>query len=175
MFCGYAGHLDDFCFRCKRLERWQREYLRNAYHENIDFSPHFAPCATPRSNHHSDDYRPRENGHAPPRTNHHSYGYGLRENDFVSQCFSFDPRSLHHGDQYMCRHRYPSDGFYSHHEPRCFDRPCLPHCGSCSPRSSDDVHVATLTSSCCMVKCWIPKVYLTNPTTKPSISLSCDM
>ena len=65
MFCGRAGHLDEFCFRRKCLERRQKEYLRDAYHEDLDFPPRFASRAT-------------------LRLNHRSYGNGPRENDFVS-------------------------------------------------------------------------------------------
>ena len=45
-FCGHAGHVDEFCFRCKRLERRQREYLKDAYLEDLDFLPRFASRAT---------------------------------------------------------------------------------------------------------------------------------
>jgi hypothetical protein len=70
MFCGRAGHLDEFCFQHKRIERRRVEYARNSYHDEfIDFSP-------------------RSYSHVPPRTsshvfpqffygpNHHSYGFG---------------------------------------------------------------------------------------------------
>jgi hypothetical protein len=33
MFCGRAGHLDEFCFRRKRLERRRFEYARNSYRD----------------------------------------------------------------------------------------------------------------------------------------------
>jgi hypothetical protein len=40
MFCGRAGHLDEFCFRCKRIKRRHVEYARNPYcDEFIDFPP----------------------------------------------------------------------------------------------------------------------------------------
>ena len=159
MFCGRAGHLDEFCFRRKRFERRQREYLRNAHHKDLDFLPRFASHATPRPNHRSYGYGPKENGHAPPRPNHRSYGYGPRENSFVSQRFGSDPRSLHRDDRYPRRHRYSSDGFYPRSESRRLD----------------EVQTTVLTSLGRMVRCWIPKVYLTNPSTKPSASLSCDM
>jgi regulator of replication initiation timing len=40
MFCGCAGHLDEFCFRRKKIERRQFEYARNLYRDEfIDFPP----------------------------------------------------------------------------------------------------------------------------------------
>jgi hypothetical protein len=41
MFCGCAGHLDEFYFRRKRIERRRVEYARDSYRDEfIDFSPH---------------------------------------------------------------------------------------------------------------------------------------
>jgi hypothetical protein len=38
MFCGCAGHLDEFCFRPKRIEKMHFDYARNSYpDEFIDF------------------------------------------------------------------------------------------------------------------------------------------
>jgi hypothetical protein len=40
MFCGHVGHLDEFCFRRKRIERRRVEYARDSYRDEfIDFSP----------------------------------------------------------------------------------------------------------------------------------------
>jgi hypothetical protein len=49
MFCGRASHLDEFCFRYKRIERRRVEYARNSYRDEfIDFLPrsysHVPPC-----------------------------------------------------------------------------------------------------------------------------------
>jgi hypothetical protein len=33
MFCGHAGHLDEFCFRHKRIERRRFDYARNSYRD----------------------------------------------------------------------------------------------------------------------------------------------
>jgi hypothetical protein len=33
MFCGRDGHLDEFCFRRKRIEKRCQEYDRNSYHD----------------------------------------------------------------------------------------------------------------------------------------------
>jgi hypothetical protein len=58
MFCGHAGHLDEFCFQYKRIERRRVEYARDSYcDEFIDFPPrsysHVPPCfyshASPRT------------------------------------------------------------------------------------------------------------------------------
>jgi hypothetical protein len=35
MFCGRAGHLDEFCFRRKRIERRRVEYDRNSYRDEF--------------------------------------------------------------------------------------------------------------------------------------------
>jgi hypothetical protein len=35
MFCGCAGHLDEFCFRHKRLERRRFEYARSSYRDEF--------------------------------------------------------------------------------------------------------------------------------------------
>jgi hypothetical protein len=62
IFCGRAGHLDEFCFRCKRMENRRVDYARNSYHhEFIDFPPHFSSRA------------PSHFSHGP---NHRSYGFG---------------------------------------------------------------------------------------------------
>jgi hypothetical protein len=38
MFCGRGGHLDEFCFRWKRIERRRIEYARDSYRDEfIDF------------------------------------------------------------------------------------------------------------------------------------------
>jgi hypothetical protein len=39
MFCSHVGHLDQFCFRHKRMEKRRVDYARNSYHnESIEFS-----------------------------------------------------------------------------------------------------------------------------------------
>jgi hypothetical protein len=46
MFCGRVGHLDEFCFRHKRLEKKCVDYAKNSYHnELIDFLPHISSRA----------------------------------------------------------------------------------------------------------------------------------
>jgi hypothetical protein len=50
MFCGRAGHLDEFCFRRNRLERKRFEYARNSYRDEfLDFSPHSYSRASSRT------------------------------------------------------------------------------------------------------------------------------
>jgi hypothetical protein len=62
MFCGRAGHLDEFCFRRKRIEKRRFDYARNSYcDEFTDFPPCSYSCASSRFL------------HGP---NHRSYGFG---------------------------------------------------------------------------------------------------
>jgi hypothetical protein len=62
MFCGRAGHLDEFFFQHMRMEKRRLDYDRNSYQDEfIDFLPHFSSCAL---SHFS---------HGP---NHRSYGFG---------------------------------------------------------------------------------------------------
>jgi hypothetical protein len=54
MFCGRAGHLDEFCFWRKRIERRRAEYARDSYRDEfIDFLPrsysHVPPRFYPRA------------------------------------------------------------------------------------------------------------------------------
>jgi hypothetical protein len=35
IFCGHAGHLDEFCFRRKRIERRRVEYARDSYRDEF--------------------------------------------------------------------------------------------------------------------------------------------
>jgi hypothetical protein len=62
MFCGRAGHLDEFCFHRKRIEKRSFDYARNTYrNEFIDFPPHTYSRASCRF------FR---------GPNHRSYGFG---------------------------------------------------------------------------------------------------
>jgi hypothetical protein len=62
MFCRCAGHMDEFCFRCKRMEKRHVDYARLSYHnEFIDFLPHISSRA------------PSHLSHGP---NHYLYGFG---------------------------------------------------------------------------------------------------
>jgi hypothetical protein len=85
IFCGHAGHLDEFCFWRKRIERRRVEYARDSYHDEfIDFpprsyshvSPHFYSRASPhtfsRALPHTSSCASPQFAHGP---NHHSYGF----------------------------------------------------------------------------------------------------
>jgi hypothetical protein len=138
MFCGRASHLDEFCFRHKRIEKKRLDYARNSYHDEfIDFLSHTSSRASPHL------------FHGP---NHHSYGFGSRENSFVPRCFGYDPRS-HHGDHPPRRHGFPAGGSYTRFEPRHMDGPHFPHCGSHPARSNGEVKKTVKASSGHMVKC----------------------
>jgi hypothetical protein len=86
MFCGRAGHLDEFYFRRKRIERRHVEFARDSYRDEfIDFPPHsyshvpprLYSCASPRT---FSRALPRTSTGALPQfahgPNHHSYGFG---------------------------------------------------------------------------------------------------
>jgi hypothetical protein len=177
MFCGRAGHLDEFCFRRKRIERRRVEYARDSYREEfIDFLPRsyfhvlprFSSRASPRT---FSRVLPRTSSSALPQfahgSNHRSYDFGPRENRFVSRRFGYGPRPRR-GDRFPRRPGFPAGGSFSHFEPRYLDGPRFPHHGSRPTRPSGEVQRTVKTSSSRMVKCWIPKIYLTNPSTEPS-------
>jgi hypothetical protein len=75
-FFGRAGHLDEFCFRRKRIERRRVEYARNSYRDEfINFSSRSYSHVSPRFYSHAFP----QFSYAP---NHRSYGFGSRENQF---------------------------------------------------------------------------------------------
>jgi hypothetical protein len=97
MFCGRTGHLDEFCFRRKRIERRHVEYGRDSYRDEfIDFPPHSYSHVSPRFYSRAS---PRTFSRALPRTsssgspqfahgpNHRSYGFCPRENRFETRHF----------------------------------------------------------------------------------------
>jgi hypothetical protein len=169
MFCGRAGHLDEFCFWRKRIERRRVEYARNSYRDEFFDLPSRSYSRVP----------PRSYSRASPRTfsrvvscfsygpNHRSYGFGSRENHFEPRCFGYGPRS-HRGDRFPRMPGFPAGGAHTHFEPRHLDGPRFPHRGSCPARPSGEVQRSAKTSLGRMVKCWIPKIYLTNSSTEPS-------
>jgi hypothetical protein len=59
-------------------------------------------------------------------------------------------------------------GSFTHFEPRHLDGPRFPRRGSRPTRPSGEVQRTVKTSSGRMVKCWISKIYLTNPSTESS-------
>jgi hypothetical protein len=49
MFCACVCHLDEFCFRRKRIEKRHFDYARNSYRDEfIDFLPRTSSRALPR-------------------------------------------------------------------------------------------------------------------------------
>jgi hypothetical protein len=143
MFCGRADHLDEFCFHRKRLEKRCFDYARNLYRDEfIDFSSHTSSRAL---------------AHFFHEPNHHSYDFGSRENSFVARRFGYGP-GPHHGD-------HPRVGTVF-----LLDDPRFPRRGSRPTCSNGEVQKTMKTSSGRMVKCWIPKFYLTNPNTELSTS-----
>jgi hypothetical protein len=87
----------------------------------------------------------------------------------VPRNFGYGPHS-HHGDHPPRRHGFSTGGSYTRFMPRHLDSSCFPHCGSHPTHSNGEVQKTVNTSSGRMVKCWIPKLYLTNPSTEPSTS-----
>jgi hypothetical protein len=161
MFCGRAGHLDEFCFRHKRIERRSFDYARNLYCDEFsDFPPHSFSHILPHTSSHSLP----QFAHRP---NQHSYGFGSRENRSEPRCFGYGPHP-HRGDHFLRRHVFPAAGSHTHFELRHLDDPRFSHRGSRSTRSNDVVEKVVKTSSGRMVKCWILKIYLTNPSIEPS-------
>jgi hypothetical protein len=155
MFCYRAGHLDEFCFCRKRIEKMCFDYTRNSYHnEFIDFPPRSYSRAPSRFFH---------------KPNHRSYGFDSRENKFVPRRFGYGPHS-HHGDHFPCRHGFSARESYTRFEPRHSDGPRFLHCGSRPTGSNGEVQKTVNTSSGRIVTCWVSKIYLTNLSIEPSIS-----
>jgi hypothetical protein len=135
MFCGCAGHVDEFCFQRKRIERRCVEYVRDSYRdESIDFLPHsyshvpprFYSRASPRTFSRTLPYTfscaSLQFAHGP---NHRSYGFGPRENRVVPRRFGYDTRP-HRGDRFPRRPDFPTGGAHTHFEPRHLDGPRFP-------------------------------------------------
>jgi hypothetical protein len=69
MFCGRAGHLDEFCFWHKRIERRRFNYTRNSCRDEFsDFPPRSSSCDLPCTSSRTSP----QFAHGP---NHHSYGF----------------------------------------------------------------------------------------------------
>jgi regulator of replication initiation timing len=78
MFCDCAGHLDEFCFWRRRIERRHVEYARDSYRDEfIDFPPRSYSHVPPRFYSRAS---PRTFSRALPQfahgPNHRSYGFG---------------------------------------------------------------------------------------------------
>jgi hypothetical protein len=146
MFCGCVGHLDEFCFRRKRIERRRFDYARNSYHD--EFSD-FLPRSFSRSLPHTSSRALAQFAHGP---NHRSYGFGSRENRFEPRSFDYGPRP-HRGDRSPRKPVFPARGSYTHLEPRHLDGLRFPRRGSHSTQPSGEVQRTVKTSSGRMVKC----------------------
>jgi hypothetical protein len=99
--------------------------------------------------------------------NHHSYGLGPRENRFEPIGLGYGPHPRH-GDHFLRRPNFSTGGSFPHLEPRHLDGPRFLRHGSCPTQSSGEVQRTVKISSSRMVKCWIPKIYLTNLSTEPT-------
>jgi hypothetical protein len=154
MFCGHAGHLDEFFFRRKKIEWRCVEYARDSYRDEfIDFLPHsyshvlarFYSCASS----HTFSCALPQFAHGP---NHCSYDFGPRENRFEPRRFGYGTRP-HRGNRFPRRPGFPTGGSFPHFEPRHLDDPRFPRHGSRSTRPSSEVQRTVKTSSGRMVKC----------------------
>jgi hypothetical protein len=177
IFCGRAGHLDEFCFRWKKIERRRVECARDSYRDEfIDFPPCSYSHVLPRFYSHASlrtfsRALPRTSSSASPQfahgPNYHSYDFGPRGNRFEPRRFGYGPHP-HRGYRFPRKPGFPTGGFFPHLELRHLDGLLFLRRGSCPTRSSGEVKRTMKTSSGRMVKCWIPKIYLTNPSTEPS-------
>jgi hypothetical protein len=154
MFCGRAGHLDEFCFWLKRIERRRVEYARNSYRDEfIDFPPRSYSDVPSRVYSRAS---PHTSSRAFPQfsygPNHRSYGFGSRENLFVPRRFGYGPRP-HRGDRFPHRPGFPTGGFHTRFGLRHLDGPRFPHRDSRPTHSNGDVQKIVKTSSSRMVKC----------------------
>jgi hypothetical protein len=162
IFYGRAGHLDEFCFRWKRIERRRAEYARDSYRDEfIDFPPRSYSHVPPRFYSHAS---PRTFSRALPRTssgtlpqfahgpNHRSNGFDARENRFEPRRFGYAPRP-HRGDRFPRKPDFPTGGSFPHYESRYLDGPRFLRRGSRPTRPSGEVQRTVKTSSGRMVKC----------------------
>jgi hypothetical protein len=86
----------------------------------------------------------------------------------VPRRFGHSPRP-HRGDRLPRRPGFPVGGAHTHFEPRHLDDPHFPHRGSRPTQPNGELERIVKTSSGRIVKCWIPKIYLTNPSMEPSM------
>jgi hypothetical protein len=114
--------------------------------------PHTTSCALPQFS-----YGP----------NHRSYGFGSRENCFEPRRFGYGS-SPRRGDRFPHRPGFSARGSFTHVESRHLDGPRFSCHGTCPTRPNGELQRIVKTPSRHMVKCWIPKIYLTNPSTEPS-------
>jgi hypothetical protein len=154
MFCGRAGHLDEFCFRHKKIERRHDEYARNSYRDEfIDFPPrsysHLPPRFYSRALRRTSARDFPQFSYGP---NYRSYGLGSRENRFVPRCFGYGPRPCH-GDHFPCRPDFPTGGAHTHFELRHLDGPHFSRRGLRPTQLNGELQRIVKTPSGRMVKC----------------------
>jgi hypothetical protein len=124
IFCGHAGHLDEFCFWRERIEMMRLDYARNSYRDEFsDLPPHSFSRALSRTS-------SRALSHLSHEPNHHSYGFGSRENSFEPRRFGYDPHP-HRGDRFPRRPIFLAGGSHIHFELRHLDGPHFLRHGSC--------------------------------------------
>jgi hypothetical protein len=140
MFCGRAGHLDEFFFWRKRIEKRHVEYARNLYRDEFfDVPPQSYSCVLPCSySRASSHIFSHAFSHFSREPNHHSYGFGSRENGFEPRRFGYGPHP-HRGDRFPRRPSFPAGGSFTHFELRHLDGPRFPHHGSCPTWPSGEV------------------------------------
>jgi hypothetical protein len=111
IFYDRSGHLDEFCFHRKRIERRRLEYARNSYRDEfIDFPPHFYSHVLPRFySRASSRTSSRVFPHFSYGPNHRSYSFDSRENRFEPRCFGYGPRP-HRGDHFLRRPAFILEG-----------------------------------------------------------------
>jgi hypothetical protein len=132
IFCDYAGHLDEFCFQRKRIEKMRFDYTRNSYRDEfINFPPRSYSCALPRT-------YSRALPQFSHESNHHSYSFGSRENRFMPRRFEYDPHP-HRCDHFPHNPGFLARGFHTRFEPRHLDGPHFFCRGSRPTRSNGDV------------------------------------
>jgi hypothetical protein len=176
MFCDRTGHLDEFYFWRKRIERRCVEYARDSYRDKfIDFPPRSYSHVPPRSYSHPSPHTfscdlHRTSSAALPQfahgSNHRSYSFGPRENRFEPRRFGYGSRP-HRGDRFPCRSGFPTRGSFPHLELRHLNGPHFSRRDSRLTRPSGEIQRIVKTSSGRMIKCLISKIYLTNPDTEP--------
>jgi hypothetical protein len=163
MFYGRAGHLDEFCFRHKRIEKRRFDYARNSYRDKFsDFPPHSFSRTLPRTS----SRALSRFSHGP---NHRSYGFWFMRDGFVPRHLGYGTHP-HRDDHFSRGPGFPTRGSHPHFGPRHLNGSRFSHRDSRPTRPSGELLKTMKTSSGFMVKCWIHKIYLTNPNTEPLTS-----
>jgi hypothetical protein len=84
----------------------------------------------------------------------------------VLRRFGYGPH-FHRGDRFPRRPRFPAGVAHAHFVPRHLDGPRFTRCGSRPIQPNGELKKIVKTSSGRMIKCWIPKIYLTNTSIEP--------